>query len=312
MEGAYLRKLKEILKYRLVPAVALFSLFIVSSNLLSSFSEAAPSAYPSPTLTQTVRETDSPALEAPPTATPTPPVIVPEHDIIPQLTLRHSALFYRFMSASGIPIPDYQYGDPIPESHAVDDTFFSDAVFLGDSRTEGFRMYCGLKATDIYAGKSINVKNIYSSDIISDERGNYVSILDALGWHTYTKVYIMLGINELGYRPEVFISLYSTLVDKVREIQPHAEIYLQAIIPVSQKTDNGDTILTNNRISLFNSKIATLAKEKELYYLDTYSALLNENGYLPEDASFDGIHLYKEYCQVWLSYLKTHTALALR
>ncbi|NLO48431.1 MAG: hypothetical protein GX111_08960 [Clostridiales bacterium] len=305
-----MRKLKEILKYRLVPAVALFSLFIVSSALLSSFSGAAPPNNTSPALTPTVQETDPPVLEALPTASPPPPVIVPLRDIIPQLTLRHSSPDYRFMSASGIPFPDYQYGDPVPESLAVDDTFFSDAVFLGDSRTEGFSLYCGLKTADIYAGKSINVINICSSDIISDESGNYVSIIDALGWRIYAKVYIMLGINELGYRPEVFISQYATLVDKVREIQPYAEIYLQAIIPVSQKADSDDSILTNSRISLFNSKIAALAQEKGLYYIDTYSAFLNENGYLPEDASFDGIHLYKEYCQAWLSYLKTHTVLA--
>lgn len=34
---------------------------------------------------------------------------------------------------------------PVPESEAVEDTYFQDVIFLGDSRTEGFSLYSGLK-----------------------------------------------------------------------------------------------------------------------------------------------------------------------
>ena len=33
----------------------------------------------------------------------------------------------------------------------------------------------------------------------------------------------------------------------------------------------------------------------------------DENGALPADASTDGVHLNKAYCQKWLAYLKNHT-----
>ena len=36
---------------------------------------------------------------------------------------------------------------PVPESEAVDDGYFADAVFIGDSRTQGLRLYSGLKDT---------------------------------------------------------------------------------------------------------------------------------------------------------------------
>ena len=41
-------------------------------------------------------------------------------------------------------------------------------------------------------------------------------------------------------------------------------------------------------------------------YLDISSVIKDENGYLPDDAATDGIHLNKNYCDKWLQYLKTH------
>ena len=40
---------------------------------------------------------------------------------------------------------------PVEESDPVaDDSFFDDAVFLGDSRTEGFELFSGMKHGDFY------------------------------------------------------------------------------------------------------------------------------------------------------------------
>ena len=44
-----------------------------------------------------------------------------------------------------------------------------------------------------------------------------------------------------------------------------------------------------------------------MVFLDLYSAFADENGALPYDASNDGVHLSKAYCQQWLTYLQTHT-----
>ena len=49
------------------------------------------------------------------------------------------------------------------------------------------------------------------------------------------------------------------------------------------------------------------AQEKQVVFLDLYSAFADENGALHYDASNDGVHLSKAYCQQWLTYLQTHT-----
>ena len=34
---------------------------------------------------------------------------------------------------------------------------------------------------------------------------------------------------------------------------------------------------------------------------------MNGNGELPSEASKDGVHLRKSYCEQWMDYLRTHT-----
>lgn len=51
-----------------------------------------------------------------------------------------------------------------------------------------------------------------------------------------------------------------------------------------------------------------MAAEKEVYYVNISEVLSDANGYLPAEAALDGVHLKKSYCEIWLSYLKNHTA----
>ena len=47
--------------------------------------------------------------------------------------------------------------------------------------------------------------------------------------------------------------------------------------------------------------------KKKVKYLDVQTVLVNSEGYLPEEASSDGIHLGKSYCEKWLEYLKNNS-----
>ena len=47
--------------------------------------------------------------------------------------------------------------------------------------------------------------------------------------------------------------------------------------------------------------------EKQVAFLDLNPYFAGEDGQLPAEASTDGIHLRKAYCEQWLEYLKAHT-----
>mgnify|MGYP001122882201 FL=1 len=197
---------------------------------------------------------------------------------------------------------------PLPETEAVEDTYFDGAVFLGDSRTEGLSLYSGLKTGYFYTAVGATVESVFSKKNFETEGGEKVPLLDAVAEQDCDKIYIMLGINELGWsKVKTFHDQYAKLVDRVRADHPEAKIVLQSIPPVSAKQEAKRTYVNNARIAEYNGVIQALAEEKECYFLDVAACLPGGDGLLPKDLNFDGIHLNPAGCKVWLNYLRTHS-----
>lgn len=196
---------------------------------------------------------------------------------------------------------------PVPESEAVEDTYFEDAVFLGDSRTEGFQLYSGLKTGTYLYSVGATVESVFSKKVWETPEGK-VPLLDALAELDCGKIYLMLGVNELGWsKKETFHDQYAKVIDRVREDHPEAEVVLQSILPVSAKQDAKGSYVNNERIGVYNEVIRTLAEEKECALVDVAEALAGKDGCLPAELNFDGIHLNPAGCKLWLDYLRTHS-----
>lgn len=204
-------------------------------------------------------------------------------------------------------VPEEPFG-PVPESEAVEDAYFEDAVFLGDSRTEGFRLYSGLKTGTYLYAVGATVESVFTKKVWPAEGEEKVPLLDALAGTECGKVYLMLGINELGWsKKETFHDQYAKVIDRIREDHPEAEIVLQTILPVSAKQDAKGSYVNNRRIGVYNQVIRTLAEEKDCALVDVAEALTGEDGCLPGDLNFDGVHLNPAGCRIWLDYLRTHS-----
>lgn len=202
---------------------------------------------------------------------------------------------------------EYDYSKPVPECEAVDESYFDDAVFIGDSRTEGFALYSGLKDIHSLTYVGLMVDTVFTKKVIYQSDGSKVAVMDALKNMDFSKVYLMLGVNELGWvYSSVFKEYYGRIIDRIREINPDAVIYVQSILPVSAAKNSGDPVYNNTRIGEYNGLLKDLAQEKQVYYVNVAEAVSDESGCLPEGASFDGVHLVPEYCKTWLDYLKRH------
>ncbi len=189
----------------------------------------------------------------------------------------------------------------------VEDDYFADAVFLGDSRTEGFSLYSGLKQGTYLYAVGATVESVFSKKTQTAADGTSQTLMDALAAGSFSKVYVMLGINELGWpRIETFSDQYSALVDRIRELQPDAQIALESILPVSAGQEAKGSYVNNERIAQFNAVIRQLAEERECTYLNVAEALTDASGCLPDGRTWDGIHLNVEGCQQWLAYLRAH------
>lgn len=196
---------------------------------------------------------------------------------------------------------------PVPETEAVEDTYFDDAVFLGDSRTEGLFLYSGLKTGHPYTAVGATVESVFTKKNFQTESGEKVPVLDAMADRECGKVYIMLGVNELGWtKTQTYHDQYAKLIDRVRQDHPEAKIALQSIPPVSARQEAKKTYVNNGRILVYNEVIRTLAEEKQCYFLDVASCL-TEDGVLPANQTTDGIHFNTAGCKIWLDYLRTHS-----
>lgn len=193
---------------------------------------------------------------------------------------------------------------------SVEDSYFEDAVFVGDSRTEGFNLNSGLTYGTTYAGKGLDVKNIYTNKLIMVD-GKKVPITEALAANKFKKVYIMLGVNELGWAYEdVFISKYKQLIEEIKGWQPEAVVYVQSIIHVTGNCQENSDYLKNDKIDQYNEHIKKMTEESNVYYLDLNEIFTDSDGNLQADASADGVHLKASYCKKWLEYLKGHAIVA--
>ncbi|MCR4806315.1 MAG: hypothetical protein K5857_01440 [Lachnospiraceae bacterium] len=186
----------------------------------------------------------------------------------------------------------------------VDDSYFNDALFIGDSRLQGFGMYSGLPGT-FYAATGFQLYKYDTMKVVTTDAGK-VPILDALAYDTYTKIYIKVGLNEMGGNDNVFESKYVELIDKLRASEPRAIIYVHGLLPVTAAKSSSDSVHNNTNVEKRNDQLKKIAAEHGAYYLDVGSALAGPDGALPGEMAADGIHLKAQYMDLWKQYLLSH------
>lgn len=187
----------------------------------------------------------------------------------------------------------------------VDDSYFDDAVFIGDSRTVGLHDYGGLDNAAYYATVGMNVYDIWSEKFCEVE-GQKVTLEEALTARQFKKVYFQIGINEMGRGTiDSFMTAYTQSVQKIHELQPDAIIFVQGIMRVAKAKSDVDPIFNNQGIQLRNERIAKLADNITVFYIDVNEAVCDETGNLQESLTFDNLHLLGSKYNIWVEFLKS-------
>jgi len=190
----------------------------------------------------------------------------------------------------------------------VDENYFADALFIGDSRTVGLSEYSGMEQTTFYASTGLTVYKVFDTQYIpvpgSKEK---MDLETALRQKQFGKIYFMIGINEMGTGTvDSFMAEYEAVIEHLRELQPDAIIYVQAIMRVTtERSEKGDYI-HNQGIDERNERISQLADNQNIFYLDVNPQISDETGGMNQSYTFDGVHLKAEYIPVWTDYLASH------
>lgn len=212
----------------------------------------------------------------------------------------------------GVPIgsgnsSDGQGALPQVEYQTVEDDYFSDALFIGDSRTMGLFEYGGLETVStFYASTGLTVYKMFDTPVMSVP-GVDINVEEGLQQNHFGKIYLMIGINEMGAGTvESFLEKYQEAVAHIRELQPDAVIYLQAIIKVTAERSAQGDYINNEGIIARNEGIAKMADNEKVFFLDVNPEICDESGGMNPEYTFDGVHLKAKYIQIWKDYLKSH------
>lgn len=201
-----------------------------------------------------------------------------------------------------ISLPDTKSETTEPKKLSIDEV-----LFIGDSRTVGLMEYAQLEKADFFCTVGMSVFNIHKNPVSVPGAGK-VTLTELLESKTYSAVYIMLGVNEMGYKFESILSKYAELIEFVKEKQPDAAIIIHANLHVTKSRSDSDKTFNNDAINQLNTALSKFADNKSIFYLDANNLFDDSNGALSSDKSSDNTHLYAKYYEEWGNWIIQQTA----
>ena len=162
----------------------------------------------------------------------------------------------------------------------------ADIVFFGDSITQ---------ASDFQ--EYFVAQRIVNLGVPGDDLEDMIARTDMITMVSPEKIFVMGGINS--FKSEDYDTCYEQyveLVEKIKEENPVAKIYLQSLLPISEERE--EDFVSNEIIRKFNEDIEVIAEMYGCTFIELYD-LMETDGYLDEKYSADGLHLTDEAYDVW-------------
>ncbi|MBR5260836.1 MAG: hypothetical protein IKV47_01555, partial [Oscillospiraceae bacterium] len=105
----------------------------------------------------------------------------------------------------------------VPELDRVTSEYFDNAVFIGDSLTEGIKTYGLMSNSTVIAATGINISTITTNKVVKTADGR-VTVMEALQQHPDPqKIYILLGANGIAWiEKDLFIHLYTEFITAIK------------------------------------------------------------------------------------------------
>ncbi|GAP96008.1 GDSL-type esterase/lipase family protein [Leptolyngbya sp. NIES-2104] len=132
-------------------------------------------------------------------------------------------------------------------------------------------------------------------------------------------IFVMVGINDLlrGKSEQEVLEAQEEIINQLKKSHPKAKIVIQALLPRAKEsitTANATQVeaLSNDRIFQFNRRLAGLADQAGVEFLDLQPLFSDSEGFLRSELTTDGLHLSTQGYLVWRSAIQTFNQFALR
>lgn len=199
-------------------------------------------------------------------------------------------------------VPAEPLVEDMPEFYTADVSYFDDALFIGDSRTVGLYEYGGLGNAEVFAHSGMSIYKIFNEEF-ELRSGEKVTLETALKTKQFGKVYIMLGINELGYDFDQTVERFGEAVALIQQLQPEAIVFIQANLHITKDKSEESELFNNVNIDNFNQAVEKLADGEKIFYLDVNPLYDDEDGALAEAFTTDHAHILGKYYVDWVDFI---------
>lgn len=192
------------------------------------------------------------------------------------------------------------------QQETVSEDYLKDIVFLGDSRIVGMADYGLIPKENTFAEVGINHIDFMRKEFTDSTTGITGTFDEILKARNPKKVYIALGVNGIGFiESDEFLTTFQELIEKTKASAPDATIIVQSILPVENKEFSNKN-LNNANIKSMNEKMAKLAQDESVHFIDPSVMIEAEGGGLDENYnSGDGLHFneagYQQVCRFILN-----------
>lgn len=179
-------------------------------------------------------------------------------------------------------------------------------LFIGDSRTVGLSEYAQMEGAEFFATVGMSVYEIDKAKVSVPNVGK-VTLSELLENQSYDRIYVMLGINELGYPFEQLVKKYGDFIQYLQNAQPDSTIFILANLHVTKSRSDREKVINNPAINSFNEAISGFADNEHIFYLDANCIFDDADGALSEAKSGDHAHPLAKYYQEWGNWIAEQT-----
>lgn len=169
-------------------------------------------------------------------------------------------------------------------------------IFLGNSITEGGNWSVLLTGLPLL-----------NRGISGDNTFGVLARLDEITRHKPTKVFLLIGINDLSKNipPNVVLQNIFSIVGRIRAGSPKTEIFVQSILPVNPGHKKFPAQFNKQAdIETINAQLKKYPETLHYTYVNIFNEFLDNGLKLDMQFTTDGLHLNQAGYVHWVDFLK--------
>ena len=189
----------------------------------------------------------------------------------------------------------------------VDESWFENTLFIGDSRMLGLSLYARSGNAHYFAAASLNFRSVLKNEI--EDKGNFKKqkLETLLASHQYDKIVVNIGLNDAGNGKTWFEKNLAVFMETVRALQPDAKIILNGIMPVTKSYIDGAKYggphWEPENLAKLNDILKSYANGTDVFYIDCNEYFADSNGYLYKEVTGDGCHPTAKHYKTWREWM---------